>query len=185
MSDTARAGNGSTVVVQCHPLDQSYNMALLEAVTTALDRTGTDHVVHRFYPDGAPPHDLVSECRHLIVVAPTWWGAMPSPVLAWIQERLGPWIDDDARYEDSPVRTVQRLTVVTSHGSSKLQNVMQGEPGLQFWKRTMLGLCAPGADFDWISLYKIDRLDREARLAFLTTVERRLVDIVTTMADTS
>ena len=83
----------------------------------------------------------------------------------------------------SPLRSVQRLTVVTSHGSSKLVNVLQGEPGRQLWKRTVLGLCAPNAAFDWISLYKIDRLDLEARRAFLVEVERQVGSITRSLVD--
>ena len=101
---------------------------------------------------------------------------MPAVMLDWLQTIFGPWIDGVRPAVDSPARTVRRLSVVTSHGSSKWMNLLQGEPGLQFWKRSMLPLCADNARFDWIALYKIDRLDLHARRAFLAEVDRRIGD---------
>jgi putative NADPH-quinone reductase len=166
-----------TLVLQSHPLDDSYNMALLDAVVRALDRRAVEHTVHRFQPDGPPADSAIEGCRHLIVVAPTWWGAMPAVVLDWLQRRLEPWIDGGRPADQCPLRSVRRLSVVTSHGSSRWTNLLQGEPGLQLWKRTVLPLCSPDARFDWIALYKIDRLDLDARRAFIASVERRIGEV--------
>ena len=160
----------STLVVQFHPLEESFNRALLDVVVEALDDTGRAHDVVRLAQGGEIRAETLAECGHLIVVTPTWWGAMPARILAWIQKELGPWIDGEARIETSPLRTVQRLTVVTSHGSSRLMNGLQGEPGRQLWRRAVLGLCAPDARFDWVSLYKIDRSTETERRAFVERV---------------
>ncbi len=166
------------MVLQAHPLDDSYNMAVLGAVTAPLGGIGAGYALHRFYPDGHPPAELLSRCEHLIVVAPTWWGAMPAIVLEWIQHELGPWIDAGASRSTSPLRSVDRLSIVTSHGSSKLVNMLQGEPGRHLWKRSVLPLCAPDATFDWIALYKIDRLGLGEREAFLRQVEEQIGAVV-------
>lgn len=173
-------GTDHTVVLQCHPLDESYNMALLEAVTAALDGKGVEFRLHRFYPDGPPSSALFDRCRHLIVVTPTWWGAMPAVILRWIQENLGPWIDDGRTVDESPLRSVERVSVVGTHGSSKWTNMLQGEPGLRLWKRSIVPLCADGAAFDWIALYKIDRLDLAARQRFIVKVEKTIADLSAT-----
>lgn len=91
-------------------------------------------------------------------------------LLAQLGDVIGPWVDGGEPVATSPLRQVESLTVVTSHGSSKLVNVLQGEPGLQLWKRTVLPLCAPGARFSWQSLYKIDRATPDERSEFLTSV---------------
>ena len=160
----------STLVVQFHPLEESFNRALLGAVVAALDEVGVAHEVVRLAQgDEIDPAQLAG-CTRLIVVTPTWWGAMPARILAWIQDELAPWIDGDADPARSPLRSVQRLMVVTSHGSSRLINGVQGEPGRRLWRRAVLGLCAPGARFDWVSLYKIDRSDEGERRAFIDRV---------------
>lgn len=175
----------TTLVVHAHPLDESYTEALLGAVTGALD-DGEDpyRVVRLWGADSAeagsgPGVDELVGVTRLIVVAPTWWGAMPAPVLGWIQDTLGPWIDGGRRRSSSPLRSVRRLVVVTSHGSSRLVNTVQGEPGRHLWKR-IRRLCARRARFDWVALYQIDRLDEEARRAFIDQVGDHVRALVVT-----
>ncbi len=165
-------------MLQFHPLTDSYNVALLHAVVDALEETGRPHEVVRLAQGGQVDRERLATSSQLVVVTPTWWGAMPARILAWIQDELGPWIDggpdgpaDPAR---SPLRSVRRLTVVTSHGSSRLTNGLQGEPGRKLWRRSVLPLCAPSARFDWISLYKIDRSDEDERRAFVDRVGREI-----------
>ncbi len=160
----------STLVLQVHPLTGSYNAALLEAVTDTLTTAGRAHRVVRLgQGQTLDPDDLVG-IGHLVVVAPTWWGAMPAQLLAWIQDHLAPWIDGEPPDRPSPLHTVQRLSVVATHGSSRFINRLQGEPGLHLWRRTVLPLCAPGARFDWIARYQLDRIDEAARAAFVARV---------------
>ena len=174
-----------TLVVHFHPLAESYTEALLDATVEGLGGVGVEPVVVRLGRGQTIADTQLAAAEHLVFVAPTWWGAMPSPILAWIQSTLGPWIDGDADRASSPLRAVRRLTVVTSHGSSRLVNTLQGEPGRQLWRRVVLGLCAPEADFDWVALYKIDRLDEPARRAFLDEVRSRLATATATATATS
>lgn len=163
-----------TMVVQFHPLTESYTSAVLGAVERGLASAGRSYEVVRLGQSEVIGSDQVASCRHLIVVAPTWWGAMPARVLAWIQETLGPWIDGGRSPASSPLHSVERLTVVATHGSSRLVNRLQGEPGLVLWRRSVLPLCAPGARVDWVALYKMDRSTEPERTAFLDRVEREV-----------
>jgi hypothetical protein len=72
---------------------------------------------------------------------------------------------------------VNTVTVVTTHGSSRLMNNLQGEPGKQTWTRVVLPCCAPEASFDWIALYKIDRSTEAERSAFLATVAEHVTTV--------
>lgn len=166
------------MVVQWHPLDESYNVALLAAVVDALEGVGTPHEVIRLAQGDQIDPERLALTGHLIVVAPTWWGAMPARLLDWIQTTLGPWIDGDADPDadetPSPIRSVERLTVVTSHGSSRFVNTLQGEPGRNLWRRTILPLCAPDAVFEWIALYKIDRSTEPERTAFIDRIHSEI-----------
>jgi putative NADPH-quinone reductase len=169
-----------TLVMQFHPLDDSYNVALLNAVVDGLEESGRPHEVVRLAQGGVVDRERLMTTGHLIVVTPTWWGAMPAKILDWIQSELGPWIDGGQDPARSPLRSVERLTVVTSHGSSRLMNGVQGEPGRKLWRRSVLPLCAPSARFDWLSLYKIDRSDEAGRQAFVDRVGREIRAMVAT-----
>jgi len=156
----------TTLVVQAHPLEASYSTALLEAVVAQAPGA---RVVRIGEGDRWTPYACIGVTR-LVVVYPTWWGSLPAMLLDAVVDLLGPWIDGDELASTSPLRTVESLTVVTSHGSSKFVNVLQGEPGLQLWKRTVLSLCAPNAAFSWQSLYKIDRCTAAERAAFVDSL---------------
>ena len=158
-----------TLVVQAHPLEASYNTALLEAVCGALDVSGVDPIVVKL-AQGQEPDLIGADFEHMIAVCPTWWGGPPAVLLDWLQRTLAPYVDGGEPAADSPFRTVRRLSVVTSHGSSLLVNRLQGEPGKQTWSRVILPFCHPDAEFEWISLYKIDRTTAEERVAFLDRV---------------
>lgn len=158
-------------------MEQSYNVALLHAVVEGLEKVDVPHEVVRLGQGGVIDEERLGVTSHLVVVAPTWWGAMPAKLLHWIQITLGPWIDGKAERATSPLRSVRQLTVVTSHGSSKLINTVQGEPGRNLWRRTVLPVCAPGVTFDWVALYKIDRLDGPARRAFIDRVRSEITMI--------
>ena len=164
----------NTVVVQAHPLDDSYSVALLEATLKGLRAKAVEPSVIRISEGSVLDESAVRAAEHLVVVYPTWWGSTPAMLLGPLVDLLGPWVDDARELATSPLRTVQRLTVVTSHGSSRWVNQLQGEPGRRLWARTVLGLCADSASFEWVSLYKIDRLDLAARTQFLDHVVERL-----------
>jgi len=157
----------TTLVVQAHPVAESYNAAVRDAIVARLQNEGdTPRVLSLGQGDLLTPGSLL-DVTSLIAVYPTWWGSVPAMLLAQLGELIGPWVDGDELGDTSPLRRVSALKVVTSHGSSQLVNRLQGEPGRQLWKRTVLPLCAPGATFTWKPLYKMDRLTESDRREFL------------------
>ena len=46
----------------------------------------------------------------------------------------------------------------------------QGQPGKQTWTKVVIPNCSPGASFDWVALYKIDRTGHADRVAFADEV---------------
>jgi putative NADPH-quinone reductase len=158
------------LVVPAHPLEESYCSALRDRTIAALEGAGHDVAVAPVHPGGTGPGlvDLAG-VETLVLVYPTWWGSQPAPLLEWIQRVIGPWIDAIGHGE-SPLSSVEHLVAVTSHGSSRLINTVQGEPGRQLLERSLLPLCRSGADFRWIALYKLDRLEPADLTAFLDRV---------------
>ncbi len=124
-----------------------------------------------------PSADDLSGVELLVFVYPAWWGSPPAPLLGWIQHVLGPSIDAEPNAAPRPLSSVEKILVVTSHGSSRWINALQGEPGRHLLRRSVLPLCAPGATFRWISLYKLDRRPDHEIEAFVDRVGAELTGL--------
>lgn len=178
------------VILQCHPLVESYNEALLERTITGLQAAGMEHNLYRIAANDDPDPENFGPATVLVLIHPTWWGGLPAPLLGWVQRRLGPWIDgtgidrtgidgtgidgpgDGSRsVAPSPLRTIETLISVTTHGSAQWVNRLQGEPGRQLVARSIRPMCAKGTVHDWIALYKLDRLSPADLDTFLDRVE--------------
>lgn len=155
------------VVLHAHPLEDCLNVVLRDRTAEALTAAGHEVEVVRVtqgeWIDGAS----LAGAEGLVLVYPTWWGGLPAPLLGWVQSELAPWIDGSAEPTTSPLRTVRRLVAVTTHGSVRRINWLQGEPGRQLLKRSVARLCAPGTKLRWISLYGIDQCEPQQIAAFV------------------
>lgn len=147
----------STLVVQAHPLDDSYNAALLASVCSGLDRGGDDYVIFRLGEGERPAAEALAGIDRLILVYPTWNSGQPAMLLDWLQTMLGA----DA------FGSVAHVQVATTHGSSKFVNMMQGSWGQRFIGERVIAACKAGASFGWHALYKIDRRSLDETTAFL------------------
>ena len=157
------------LVIHSHPLEDNFSAALRDAVCDGLSAGAIDHTVIRL-SQGDEPDLAGQQYDQLVAVCPTWWGGPPAVMLDWLQRTLGPHVDGNESASPSPLASIRRLSVVTTHGSSRLMNRMQGEPGRQTWARVVMPMCAPRAEFEWISLYKIDRSTESGRARFLDRV---------------
>lgn len=127
-------------------------------------------------PDLARHADDLRWCDTLVLVYPTWWSGQPGMLKGWI-DRI--WVAGVVYELPSGgnrirplLRNVRRLVVVTTHGSSKWINALQGEGGKRVAMRGLRVLCHPIARTRWLALYKTDRTTLEQRTAFLDRVER-------------
>ena len=71
-------------------------------------------------------------------------------------------------------RNVRRIVVVTSHGSSKLINALEGESGKRTLTRSMRAMCSKRTRTTWCAVYGLDTAAAEKRERFLAKVERTL-----------
>lgn len=153
----------SQLVVQVHPLEDSYNAALREAVLGALGPQDTP--CYRLCQGERPPTDALGAAERLVLVYPTWSGGLPSHLLGWLHELF----DSGVRLE-----RVSELVAVSTCGSSQFVNRVQGEWGRRYLRTELLGRCAPGARFRWLCLYKVDRRTRPEMAAHLDHVAQAL-----------
>ena len=77
-----------------------------------------------------------------MLVYPTWWSGQPAMLKGWIDRVWVAGVAWDlppgANVLRARLRNVRRIVVVTTHGSSKLVNALEGEAG----KRTVDALAA-------------------------------------------
>lgn len=179
------------LVVSYHPLEGSFTAATTARVLDTLARSGRHTIRHRdLHADGqtaawtTPPDPPGSGptpvadlrwCEAIVFVYPTWWSGQPAALTGWLQSTLAELTDrHDGSHTARPLRNVRRFAAVTSHGSSKLVNVAQGEGGKRVLSRGLRSRCHPLARMSWIALYGIDRSTTRSRDRFLDRITRRL-----------
>jgi NAD(P)H dehydrogenase (quinone) len=190
----------NTLVVHCHPNPASLSAAARDRAVAALTARGADVRVTDLYATGFNPvlSALARErhlepgpdpsvadhardlqwCEHLVLVYPTWWSGPPAMLKGWI-DRV--WVRDvafDLPSESSRVharlRNVRRITVVTTHGSSKFVNAVEGEAGKRLVRRTLRAVCHPLARTRWVAMYGVDTAGADRRAAFLDRVAKKV-----------
>ena len=125
--------------------------------------------------------ESLRRCEVLVVVYPTWWGGLPAMLKGWF-ERV--WINDvasqvrsDGRPPTPLLTNIRRVVVVTTHGSPKWLNAIEGESGKRFFKRALRASIGTRSRVEWLALYGVDRSSDKDRERFLERVSRRFARI--------
>jgi putative NADPH-quinone reductase len=192
------------LVVHCHPLEESLAAAARDRVLAALTATGVEFRLHDLYREGFEPALTATEhrdhlvagpdpslrhhaddlawCDTLILVYPTWWSGQPAMLKGWFDRvwvKGVAWDLPHGADRVSPLLTnVRTLVAVTTHGSSKLVNSIQGEGGKRTITRSLRTMCHRRARTHWIALYGVDTCTPDRFTAFLERVERRIARLV-------
>jgi putative NADPH-quinone reductase len=141
------------------------------------------HLVdHRVDPSRRPDIERyvtdLTWCEALVLVYPTWWAGQPAMLKGWFDRVLVQgvaWELPPGANRLSPLlRNVRRIVAVTTHGSPKRINALEGETGKRIVTRSIRVLCNVRCRTTWIACYGVDRLSAEGRSAFLERVERKL-----------
>ena len=190
----------NVLVVYCHPNPKSLIAAACDRAVSSLTEAGHDVRVTDLYADGFTP-EMTAEERHshkaagiaheleryadelrwaesLVLVYPTWWSGMPAMLKGWF-DRVWvagvAWsIPEGARRPKGLLRQIRPIVVVTSHGSSKWINVVEGEAGKRMVSRGIRGICSRRGRTRWCALYDVDNSTAEQRHKFLDRVDRTL-----------
>jgi NAD(P)H dehydrogenase (quinone) len=191
------------LVVHCHPDPSSFVAAARDRVLAGLDRAGHDvrlrdlyaegfeplfdaddhrrHLVPGAAPELSPHVDDLQWCEAIVFVYPTWWSGQPAMLKGWIDRvwvRGVAWDLPDGHNRLRPLlRNVRRLVVVTTHGSSKLVNALEGEAGKRTVTRSLRLMCHPRCRTNWWAFYGIDTAGTDRRATFLERVEDRAASL--------
>lgn len=128
-------------------------------------------------PELAPHVEALRWCEALVLCYPTWWSGQPAMLKGWFDRVLMKgvaWdLPDGAARLTPRLRNVRRMVVVTTHGSSKLVNVLQGESGKRTAFRSVRLMFHWRTRCTWIGLYGLDSAGESDRRAMVTKVRRR------------
>jgi putative NADPH-quinone reductase len=190
----------NTLVVICHPLPTSLTRVAFGRVITGLERAGHDYRVidldaiefdprlteaekvgHLDPPETKPEvANHVADLRwaeRLVLVYPTWFGGFPARLKGWFDRT---WITgvayhlpDGADRIRPGLRNIKRFDVITTHGSSRWLNLVQGNPGRLTVTRMLRALCHPLCRTRIMSIYGLDDADPRAIEAWLDRIEAR------------
>jgi len=120
----------------------------------------------------------VQWCDTVIFVYPTWWSGQPAVLKGWIDRVLMngvAWALPEGKARLSPMLTnVRRLVVVTTHGSSKWVNMLQGEPGKRIMFRSVRLMFHTRTRCTWAGIYGMDKIDSEHRQRKINWARRRV-----------
>jgi len=188
------------LVVYCHPLPTSLVAAARDRVLAGLATTNADVRLFDLYAEDFVPEFSTAEraahlepgvdpsivehaealqwCDTLILVYPTWWAGQPAMLKGWF-DRV--WVSgvawtlpDGANRLQPKLRNVKRIVAITTHGSPKYINAVEGEGGKRTLTRALRAMCHPFCRVDWVALYGVDSCTDTTRAKFLDRVETRV-----------
>lgn len=117
-------------------------------------------------------------CEAIVFVYPSWWSAPPAIMKGWFDRVLMQGVawtfPEGATRLHAGLTHVRRLIAVTTYGSSRWVNALEGEPGKAAIRRGLRVLCNVRCRSTWIAHYGVDRASRETCSHFLAKLPRRL-----------
>ncbi|MFT6292955.1 MAG: putative NADPH-quinone reductase [Ilumatobacter sp.] len=190
---SVKGSSRRVLVVFCHPLSDGFIPEAMHRVQTGLANSGADVRVHDLYGEGFVPELSVGDyrthvepgvsddiavhadnlmwCDTLILVYPTWWSGQPAMLKGWMDRVWASgvaWeLPEGANRLKPMLHNVGRIVAVTSHGSPKYINALQGEGGKRTLFRSLRTMCHPLTKTSWLAYYGIDANDLKRQQAFL------------------
>ena len=188
-----------TLVLYCHPNPDSLVAAARDRVLAGLRVAGHEIRLTDLYADGfrpelsadehqgyrepgvAPELDRYADdlrwAEALVLVYPTWWSGQPAMLKGWIDRVWGcgvAWdLPDGATIIRPRLTRIRRIAIVTTHGSSKWVNALEGESGKRTAFRSIRAACSRRTRTSWTAIYGLDQADATKRTAWLDRVEQR------------
>lgn len=114
----------------------------------------------------------------LVFVYPTWWSGQPAILKGWIDRVLMnevAWVLPEGAARIRPLLTnIRKVVVVTTHGSTKFVNSLEGEAGKRTAFRSIRLMFNKQTRCHWIGLYALDHITHDKREKLVTNVRRRI-----------
>lgn len=117
-------------------------------------------------------------CEALVLVYPTWWSSQPAILKGWIDRVFMSgvaWRLDAGKALLSPnLKNVRKIVVITTHGSRKWMNWLEGEGGKRIAFRAIRTMFHWRTKATWISVYGLDRTSHSERQRAIGRVRKKV-----------
>ncbi len=187
------------LVVRAHPLEDSFNGALLERTLAGLHRAGHEIDLIDLYADdfdprvraderrtyhdaGSVPADIapygarLRAAEGLVLVFPVWCFGVPAILKGFFDRVLRPGVA--FVYENNVVRprlqNIRRIAAVTTYGRPRWMVWYVGDLPRRQVTRYVRWFCHPSARADYLAHYHMNASTPASRAAYLARVERRM-----------
>lgn len=187
------------LVVYCHPDPGSFVSAARDRVIRGLRQAGHEVRLDDLYADGFEPvmgadersrhaepgvHPLLDTyadhlrwCERLVVVYPTWWSGQPAMLKGWFDRVWARGVAWHLPAGSAVLRpmlgNIRAIAAVTTHGSGKLVNAVEGEAGKRVITRAARAMCHPRCRTHWWAFYGADTASHAERARYLDRLEHR------------
>jgi NAD(P)H dehydrogenase (quinone) len=186
------------LIVRCHPVPDSFLLTAVDRAEASLRGRGHDCRVIDLYAEGFDPvlgrdewqqrqqgvpeslrahTESLSWATDLVLAYPTWYGSTPAMLKGWFDRVWGKGVAWDlppgARRPTPLLRNIRKVWVITTHGSPKAMNILQGEAGRQFMLRTLRLTCSLRCRVRWLAFYGNDGATAVDRVDYLDRIGRR------------
>lgn len=158
------------LILQAHPSENSFNQAILDTAIVSLQRSGINPTLIRLGKEKLLADTALKKPSALILIYPTWWGGYPASLMQWINEMY--------QSQSDLLQDVRTILSITTHGSSKFINLLQGEWGRSYTKNRIAKICDNSVQLKWTSLYKIDRCTNEELKNYLAKVKSDVTEFL-------
>lgn len=192
------------LVVTAHPLSNSLCRKLTDHVMNKMTEMGHKIILEDLYAgnfnptlnaaeresyySGAYDSSLISmEVERLlaadavVLIFPTWWFGFPAILKGWFDRVWGPGIAYDHASDFGPItprlNNLKKVMAITALGAPWwVDRLIMRQPVKRVIKIALLGACAKNSSFQYLSLYKSEKLNHETIERFTQKIDRALTN---------
>ncbi|MEC7115789.1 MAG: hypothetical protein VXW76_04395 [Actinomycetota bacterium] len=158
------------LILQAHPSENSFNQAILDTALVSLQQSGINPTLIRLGKEEMRADTALRKPSALMLIYPTWWGGYPASLMQCVNEIH--------QSQSDLLQDVRSILSITTHGSSKFINLLQGEWGRWYTKNRIAKICENSVQLKWTSLYKIDRCTNEELKNYLPKVKSDVTEFL-------
>jgi NAD(P)H dehydrogenase (quinone) len=187
------------LVVYAHPLEESFNAALLKATLAGLQRAGHQTSLidlnlddfdprlkaderRNYHDHSLVPADLVRYVEllrthdALVFVFPTWCFGVPAILKGFFDRAFRPGV---AFHIDGPVVTpllthIKKIAGVSTYGRARWMAIGMGDPPRKQITRYVKWFCAKNCKTEYLAHYHMNASTDQSRAKFLAKVQARM-----------
>lgn len=185
-----------TLIVSAHPVPESFNAALTHAAVMTARGTGAEvrHIdlygeafdpvlslsswqghldAPETKPELADHVDALRWARRLVLVYPTWWSGPPAILKGWFDRVWMHGVAFELPPDAGAIRgllDLEEIVVITTHGSGRIRNLVQGQGGRRMILRGLRALAGWRCRTRWVAMYNLDRAGELTRAEFVERV---------------